>query len=103
MKYFATFVVGVGLMANGPAVSDTLRFPEFLAAYGTDLSVCLTAQKNGIELMRETKTELKGSGQLLESRVFVSRQDDVYVMSYLEAELDESGEWHIGCFETVPK
>ena len=52
---------------------------------------------------RETNTKLKGPKQLLEKRVFVSRQNDVYLMHELVALIDEYGEWQLACYEAVPK
>ena len=103
MKRLAALAIGIGLIGNGAASAELLKFPDMMGAYGTDLFNCISAQKNGIELKRETNTKLKGPNQLLEKRVFVSRQNDVYLMHELVALIDEYGEWQLACYEAVPK
>ena len=105
MKYLATFVIGVGLMANGPAVSDTLLFPNLDAAYSAEISRCLTAQETGHELRSDFTfgKEVLPPAKELREHWFLSKQNDVYVVNYLVAILKEDDEWIITCFETAPK
>ena len=102
MKYLAAFVIGVGLMANGPAfAANSLKFRDFHETLATDVSKCLAAQDIGIELKRETKTNLASGTQFFERRVFLSRQNDEYIMNYLTVRLDKYGDWSIVCHEAT--
>ena len=110
MKQLGVLAIGVALLANGPVFAERLKFPKFEDAEETHVNECLDAKKNGVELVRETSTKLT-TGQLLEERIFLSRDDKAATygravttrMYYLNAFMNDYGRWVIACYKAWPK
>lgn len=95
MKYLAAFVIGVGLMANGPAFGETLYWRND-GSSGVEMQECIEAARSGVEVyVKHTATNDTALNNIVYLTYNAESKPRLLSLNTLVIE----GAWQIFCVE----
>lgn len=100
-KYLVAFVIGGGLMANGPAFAET-QFPGILSSQKTVLSMCIAAAENGVDVGHQELSPNETYSSI-EIQAFLTSDGEDPLLYFLVTKVGREGDFDFLCYEALPK